>query len=63
LIKHKIIIEDILSDVEYDLIYDKANIFNNIDKNVRLFEPSFDNLEEHLAFNPEFYLYESKTKD
>jgi hypothetical protein len=44
------------------LIYDKANILNNIAKNDRLIEPSFDNPEEHLAFNPEFYFYESKTK-
>lgn len=55
-LKSKKIIEDILlSDFEHDLIYDKANILNNIAKNDRLIEPSFDNPEEHLAFNPEFY--------
>jgi len=55
-------VPDILSDFEHDLVYDKANILNNIAKNDQLIEPSFDNPEEHLAFNPEFYLYESKTK-
>jgi hypothetical protein len=62
-LKSKKIIEDILlSDFEHDLIYDKANILNNIAKNDRLIEPSFDDPEKNLAFNPEFYLYESKKK-
>jgi len=59
----KKIIENILSDkFEHDLIYDKAYILTSITKDDRLIEPTFDNPEEHLEFNPEFFLYESKTK-
>ncbi|KHD08393.1 hypothetical protein PN36_13355 [Candidatus Thiomargarita nelsonii] len=57
------IVENILSEkFQYDLIYDKAHILKFIAKNDRLIEPTFDNPEEHLEFNPEFYFYESKTK-
>ncbi|MFK5970811.1 MAG: HNH endonuclease [Candidatus Marithrix sp.] len=57
----KKIVEDILSDkFEYDLVYDKQQLLKSI--NDRLIEPTFDDPEEHLEFNPEFYLYESKTK-
>jgi hypothetical protein len=44
------------------LIYDKAHLLSSIAKDDRLIEPTYDDPEEHLAFNPEFYFYESKTK-
>jgi hypothetical protein len=59
----KKIVEQILSDqFEHDLIYDKAYLLTSIAKDDRLIEPTFDNPEEHLEFNPEFYFYESKTQ-
>lgn len=49
------IVEQILSETfEHDLIYDKELLLNQIAKDDRLIEPTFDNPEEHLQFNPEF---------
>lgn len=60
---NKKIVEDILFDkFEYDLIYGRNYILNQITKNDRLIEPSFDIPEEHLEFIPELYSYEAKTK-
>lgn len=57
------IVENILSDkFQHDLIYDKEHILNNIVQDDRLIEPTLDNPEKHLEFNPIFYFYESKTK-
>ncbi|OQY46765.1 MAG: hypothetical protein B6247_27290 [Candidatus Parabeggiatoa sp. nov. 2] len=59
----KKIVENMLSEqFEHDFIYDKTYILTSIAKDDRLIEPTFDNPEEHLEFNPEFYFYESKTK-
>ncbi len=59
----KTIIEKILSDTfQHDFIYDKEHILNNIAQDDRLVEPTLDNPDEHLEFNPAFYFYESKTK-
>ncbi|MDM8564697.1 HNH endonuclease [Candidatus Halobeggiatoa sp. HSG11] len=57
----KKIVENILSDnIEHELVYDKKQLLDSV--NDRLIEPTFDNPEEHLEFNPEFYFYENKTK-
>jgi uncharacterized protein (TIGR02646 family) len=62
-LRTKKIVEQILSEqLEHDLIYDKAYLLSSIAQDDRLIEPSYDNPEEHLAFNPEFYFYESRTK-
>jgi hypothetical protein len=54
-IKNTKVVEEIVSDkFEHDLIYDKAYLLDDIAKNDRLIEPTFDNPEEHLQFNPEF---------
>jgi len=62
-LKEKKIVESIISDkFEYDYIYDKQHLLTNIAKDDRLIDPTFDDPEEHLEFNPEFYFYEGKTE-
>jgi uncharacterized protein (TIGR02646 family) len=57
------IVENILSNqFQHDFIYDKEHILNNIAQDDRLIEPTLDDPEEHLEFNPVFYFYEAKTK-
>ncbi|MEG1254833.1 HNH endonuclease signature motif containing protein [Clostridium sp.] len=63
-IKGKKIIEACMEQEleEFDYIYDKDIILNELCSESRLIEPTFDNVEEHVNFNPEFYMYEAKTK-
>lgn len=63
-IKDKKIIEECMKNHigEYDYIYHKEIILNELCKESRIIEPTFDNIEDHLIFNPEFYSYDSKTK-
>lgn len=61
-IKGKKIIEACMKKhKKFDYIYDKQMILNDLCKNSRIIEPTFDNIEEHLVFNPEFYMYEAKS--
>ena len=58
----KKIVEAFLADnYAHDYLYHKTSLLMKIAGNNRLIEPSFDNPEEHLEFNPEFFFYEAKT--
>ncbi|MGL5086770.1 MAG: HNH endonuclease [Clostridium sp.] len=48
--------------VDFDYIYNKQIILNEIATEGRILEPTFDNVDSHIKFNPEFYMYEAKTK-
>jgi hypothetical protein len=37
-------------------------LLTEIARDDRLIDPTFDDPEDHLEFNPEFYFYESKTE-
>jgi len=55
--------EQIVSDkYELDHVYDKKCLLTEITQDDRLIDPTFDDPEEHLEFNPEFYFYEAKTR-
>jgi uncharacterized protein (TIGR02646 family) len=61
-LKDKSVVESIVSNsYSYDFIYDKKNLLDNVCKNHRLIDPSYDNPEDHLVFNTEFYFYDYKT--
>lgn len=61
-LKDKNVVEPIISDIyKNDFVYDKKNLLDNVCKNHRLIDPSYDNPEDHLVFNTEFYFYEPKT--
>ena len=61
-LKDKSIVESIISDTySYDFIYDKENLLDNVCKKHRLIDPSYDDPEDHLIFNSEFYFYDHKT--
>ena len=47
---------------QYDYIYDKNNILNNLCSKTRLIEPTFDKVEDNLEFDSEFYSYIDKTE-
>ncbi|ETR68475.1 MAG: hypothetical protein OMM_04539 [Candidatus Magnetoglobus multicellularis str. Araruama] len=60
-IKSKIIVEDIVANtIENKLLYNHKNLLTELHD--RIIEPTFDNPEEHIQFNPEFYYYEPKTE-
>jgi uncharacterized protein (TIGR02646 family) len=61
--KDKLIIEKcMISDVKkFDYIYDKETILKNLCVNGRIIDPTFDDVESHIVFNPEFYMYETKS--
>ncbi len=60
---HKKVVEKIVSDkFEHDYVYDKAHLLTEIARADRLIDPTFDDPDEHLTFNPEFYFYEGKTR-
>jgi hypothetical protein len=62
LIKDKIIIEDFLTEtIKYDYIYDKTKILNEVLKDERLIEPTFDKIEDHLEFMPSSCSYKFKS--
>ena len=62
-LKGKKIGEHIVSDkYKFDYIYDKRYLLTEITQDDRLIDPTFDDPEEHLEFNPEFYFYEAKTE-
>lgn len=62
-LEDKKIVEYIVSDTyEFDYIYDKSYSLKEIARDARLIDPTFDDPEEHLEFNPEFYFYEPKTE-
>ncbi|GEM_PF-813079 len=62
-LQDKKIVEHIISDTyEFDCIYDKKYLLTQIARDDRLIDPTFDDPEEHLEFNPEFYFYEAKTE-
>lgn len=42
-------------------VYDKVHHLGEIAASDRLIDPSFDNPEDHLEFNPEFLYYKAKT--
>ncbi len=58
----KRIVEDIIADSYlYDYVYDKDRLLGQIVQDDRLIEPTFDDPEEHVEFNPEFFFYTAKT--
>lgn len=62
-LKDRVIVEEILrEEMVWDNIYDKSFLLKEIAGHSRLIDPTFDNPEDHLAFNPEFYFYESRTE-
>lgn len=61
-IKDKKIIEDCMKDSEtYDYIYNKEEMLNNICRESRIIEPTFDDINNHLEFDPEFFFYRTKS--
>ncbi len=55
--------EDIVCDgVLADVPYNKTRILDEIASQDRLIDPTHDNPEDHLEFNPEFYCYEVKSE-
>ena len=61
-IKGKKIIDLVLQEeFEYDYIFDDSYTVHQITQD-RLIDPSYDNPEDHLEFNPEFFFYEAKTR-
>lgn len=62
-LENKKIGEHIVSDkYEFHYVYDKRRLLTEIARDDRLVDPTFDDPEEHLEFNPEFYFYEPKTE-
>ena len=62
-IKGLTIVEDCAKELsQYDYIYDKNNILNNLCSKTRLIEPTFDKVEDNLEFDSEFYSYIDKTE-
>lgn len=61
-LKEKIIIEHCAQNLvnPYDFTFNK-NIMYALAKDERLIDPTFDNVDEHLEFNPEFYLFKAKS--
>ena len=61
-IKDMKIVEACIKDtIEHDKVYDKQEVLNKLCKNSRIIEPTFDNIEEHIEFNPECFFYETKS--
>lgn len=60
-LNNSLIIEECMEgETEYNLIYSKDKIFE-ICTNSRIIEPSVDNIEDHLEFNPEIFAYKEKS--
>lgn len=60
-LKDKVVIEACMqNELECDLIYDKHTIMD-MTKEERIIDPTFDVVDDHIVFNPEFYFYEDKT--
>ena len=56
------IVEEIVAErYPHDCIYEKENVLTRLAGHDRLIEPTFDDPEEHLEFNPEFFFYQAKT--
>lgn len=45
----------------YDYIYNKEEMLNNICRESRIIEPTFDDINNHLEFDPEFFFYRAKS--
>lgn len=61
-IKSKKIIEKcVMNSQEYDYIYNKEQVLNELCSQTRIIEPTFDIISEHLEFDPEFFLYTTKS--
>lgn len=62
-LKDKLIIDQCMANQvsDFDYIYDKERILNHLCTSSRVIDPSFDDIESHMVFNPEFYMYEVKT--
>ncbi len=59
-LKGKNLIENILSDIfPNEEVYNHQNLLSSTTD--RILESTFDNPEDHLAFEPEFFMYETKT--
>lgn len=55
-IKKLSIVEDCAKDlITYNHIYDKEFVLNTLCSKSRIIEATFDNVEENLEFNAEFY--------
>lgn len=63
-LKDKKIIEKCMEEniVDFDYIYNKEIILNEVSTLGRILDPTFDDVDIHLKFNAEFYMYEAKTK-
>ena len=60
-LKDLVIIESCMTgEISHNHIYDKDKIFE-LAKNDRIIDPTYDNVEDHLIFNPEFFSYQAKT--
>lgn len=61
-LKDKSVVESIIaSSYSHDYLYDKKNLLDTVCKDHRLIDPSYDNPDDHLIFNTEFYFYDHKT--
>ena len=62
LLKGKVLIESCATTLvgHYDCIYNQTTVYR-LAGNERLIDPTFDHVEDHLEYNPEFHYYKSKT--
>ncbi|WP_341273946.1 HNH endonuclease [Clostridium butyricum] len=62
-IENKKIVEECISEIEEnDSVYNKKKVLNELTLNTRIIDPTFDDTKQHLSFNAEFFMYETKTK-
>jgi len=62
-LKGKQIVEQCMSNdiTTSDYIYSKEVILQKLCGDSRIIDPTLDKIEDNLVFNPEFYMYETKT--
>lgn len=63
ILKDKKIIENCGQKIvdPFDITYNK-NIIYSLSRNERIIDPTFDNVDDHLEFKPELFLYKPKSK-
>jgi hypothetical protein len=61
-LRGKKLVEGIIADeYPHDHVYDKEELLMDIAKDDRLIEPTFDNPDDHVVFDPKFCHYVAKT--